>query len=917
MDSAASTAPRPWWKTLFFGDFEPSFENHCLVVACRFMVFYPALIVFSFPGCRIWAILTILFWLGSGHWKERFELIRSNLFLSLAVAYLALAFLGIFYSAAPLDDRIREWHGRQTLLIFPVLVTLLYQCPERRPQMFAVYNLSIIVAFAIFLLLFFAGNDSWELYVRTGGIYFFKNYIGTGISLVLWAGLWICYPFSSREIPWIRQRLSLKTLEAISAASRLRPWTICVDVFARRLPWQSLVWSLLRWGVIGSVAAYLFLANPSRTSQLTMLVSCAGLLLLWNWRNGLVYLLVTAALLIPLVYSTSSSFEKRVDAGIADARFFLASVLQGRSGELLHNTEYRAVADGRLLNYRQLAAKTREKPLFGFGMGVMDSICRTVSTMPLTNPHNEYLCIAIQSGWVGLMLYLALLGAGLIGAFRKTTPWKQLGVFVLLTLIVDGCFNCALSYSSASRFYGILLATVFVADLKRKRLPERRSAATSPTFFRAVQGPDALIRKLDFIREVDKLKQILRRNYVLGGLRRENDAEHSWHIALMSVLFADDAAASGIDRLRVLKMLLVHDLVEIDAGDTYAFDVRGNADKAKREQAAADRIFRILPEKNAVELRQLWDEFEAGETPDSKFAAAMDRLQPMLQNYLYEGAVWRRNGISPEQVASRLGPVREAVPELGKVADAIIVDAVNRGYFVETATFAVIIVAAGQSRRFGDATQKKPFIPLAGLPVWQHSAERFAARSDVRQLIVVVAADDERWFREQYAEPIQRLGIEIVCGGQERFQSVQNALDTVRNDIDFVAVHDAARPGVFETEIDSVFAAARKNGAAMLASPIVGTVKRIDATKIVETVPREKVWEAQTPQVFERQLLIEAYAERFGQPTDDAQLVEQLGREVVVVPGDRRNLKITTRADFEYLERILTASSSDSANTFS
>jgi 2-C-methyl-D-erythritol 4-phosphate cytidylyltransferase len=195
---------------------------------------------------------------------------------------------------------------------------------------------------------------------------------------------------------------------------------------------------------------------------------------------------------------------------------------------------------------------------------------------------------------------------------------------------------------------------------------------------------------------------------------------------------------------------------------------------------------------------------------------------------------------------------------------------------------------------------------LAGRPVWLHSAERFAARDDVRQLIVVVSPEDEQWFRDEYAEDIQRLKIEVVRGGAERFESVQLALNTVWESTDYVAVHDAARPCVSEESIDAVFQAARRHDAAMLAAPVVGTVKRIDEDRIVETVPREVIWEAQTPQVFERRLLINAYAERYGRPTDDAQLVERLGKEVFIISGDRRNIKITTQEDFEMLQRMLT-----------
>lgn len=200
-------------------------------------------------------------------------------------------------------------------------------------------------------------------------------------------------------------------------------------------------------------------------------------------------------------------------------------------------------------------------------------------------------------------------------------------------------------------------------------------------------APDATLHrtvaKLEFLRETEKLKEVLRRNYILAGKRLENDAEHSWHVALMAVLFFEDAAEPGVDLLRVLKMLLIHDLVEIDAGDTYAFDTAAHADKVEREEQAADRIFGLLPSDLGNELRRLWAEFDAGETPDARFALALDRIQPAIQNYLFEGTVWKRNKVDVDRVRKRFDPIRGAIPPLERLADLMLDDAVRRGFFLE------------------------------------------------------------------------------------------------------------------------------------------------------------------------------------------------------------------------------------------
>lgn len=224
-------------------------------------------------------------------------------------------------------------------------------------------------------------------------------------------------------------------------------------------------------------------------------------------------------------------------------------------------------------------------------------------------------------------------------------------------------------------------------------------------------------------------------------------------------------------------------------------------------------------------------------------------------------------------------------------------------------TFAVILPAAGKSSRFRDDFYKKPFFPLENRPVWLHAAERFTNRQDVQQTLLVIAKEDREQFQLKFGANAALLGVEVVEGGQERYDSVAAALARVKPDIEYVAVHDAARPCLAEQWIDEVFAAAVKSGAAILATPVHGTLKRVGQDRsIAETVSRDGIWEAQTPQVFRRQLLLDAYARRGKEPaTDDAQLVERLGQKVTVVPGSPMNLKITTKDDLRLAGAMLKA----------
>jgi 2-C-methyl-D-erythritol 4-phosphate cytidylyltransferase len=225
------------------------------------------------------------------------------------------------------------------------------------------------------------------------------------------------------------------------------------------------------------------------------------------------------------------------------------------------------------------------------------------------------------------------------------------------------------------------------------------------------------------------------------------------------------------------------------------------------------------------------------------------------------------------------------------------------------AKFAVILPAAGRSTRFRDQSYKKPFAPLANKAVWLHSVERFLNRSDVIQTILVLAPEDREEFQLKFGANIAFLDIEVINGGAERADSIQNALSRVKPEADFICVHDAARPCLCDAWIDDIFAAAQKTDAAIFAIPLVGTIKRAgDDRKIEATVPRDKLWEAQTPQVFRRQLLLDAYAKREGfNATDDAQLVERLGHPVTIVPGSPINIKITTKEDQRFAEFALKA----------
>ena len=202
----------------------------------------------------------------------------------------------------------------------------------------------------------------------------------------------------------------------------------------------------------------------------------------------------------------------------------------------------------------------------------------------------------------------------------------------------------------------------------------RQIPADLPADADSVTLSERLRQQLAFVREVDRLKSVLRRTSLIDRTRRENTAEHSWHLTTMALTFAEHAEP-GADMHRVLMMLVVHDVVEIDAGDTFAFDTVGYADKAEREAQAAVRIFGLLPADTAHRLRSAWEEFEAGISAEARFANAIDRLQALVLNDGGgDGGTWRAHGISRRAVLERMEPIRHGAPGLWPV----VLDAVDR-----------------------------------------------------------------------------------------------------------------------------------------------------------------------------------------------------------------------------------------------
>ena len=189
---------------------------------------------------------------------------------------------------------------------------------------------------------------------------------------------------------------------------------------------------------------------------------------------------------------------------------------------------------------------------------------------------------------------------------------------------------------------------------------------------------EKLRKQIKFALVIDEMKNIFRRNLIIDGSRRENDAEHSWNLAMLAMLF-EEYSAEKVDIEKVLKIALVHDLIEVYAGDTFAYDVKGNEDKLQREIKSADKLFGILDPVQGAEIRALWDEFEAKETAESRYANAIDRIQPLINNYMTNGHTWKEGDVHAPQILKRMDIIRTTTPALWPIVEGIIATSIEIG----------------------------------------------------------------------------------------------------------------------------------------------------------------------------------------------------------------------------------------------
>jgi O-antigen ligase len=453
--------------TFLYGNENPSRKNFFYTAAIRLMVCYPVVAVMSVSAADIFSILIFLFWILSGHWKDRWTLLKESPLILAAIPIIVWTFSGVFRDFLVSGDyriffdSLRYWWGHFLFFFAFILATLLCQkgvCQkEIRSAILSSINLAMIL---IWILVILFGTDLLPASCRIihiSSIHFYRNTIYFGMGLVLWAGLWICTPFTLKDIPLIRRFLPRRVLLGMKRATQISPLNLLLH-HRDRLFFETAFFLLLRWGVVVFIGYYLFWINPSRTGQLALLVAASTVFVCWNWKKGIPLAVVLCVCVPFAAHYSSPVFLKKAIETINDTQTFTADVSQGK--ETLRS-------DSRLTIWKKTFALICEKPIIGYGMerGRKEVLTKT----KYNHPHNEFIYITLEFGVIGLTCFLFWLGILVYRTITQPLQWRCFGFFVIVVLFIDSMTNCALSYDQEAHLFLVLIAILFAMDRKQQK----------------------------------------------------------------------------------------------------------------------------------------------------------------------------------------------------------------------------------------------------------------------------------------------------------------------------------------------------------------------------------------------------------------------------------------------------------------
>ncbi|MDR2755414.1 MAG: O-antigen ligase family protein [Planctomycetaceae bacterium] len=454
-------------NTFLYGDEHPHWQNFFHRAAIRLLICYPIVAAISISVTDVFSLLILLFWFLSGHWRERFDFVRKNSLILVSLPFIAFTFSGIFRDWLITGDykvlleSTRYWWGHYPLFFSLIIATLVLK-KETRNTVFSSINLAIVLLWVLALLF---GTDLLpEPYrvVKLSTLNLYRNTICFGMGLVLWTGLWICVPFTSRNIPLVRRFLPIAFLLAMKEAARISPIDFILFPFRKRRYVLTFCFLLLRWGVVCFVCYYLFWINPSRTAQLSFLGTISVLLVSWNWKKGGILAILFCVLTIVVAQCMSPVFERKADRTVNDILSFTSDIINDTDNFQSHD---------RLMLWKEIFPSICQKPIIGYGMYLGRQEVKTKTSTHRVDPHNEFINIVVEFGLLGMILFLFWL-IFFFNYFRNDIlVWKYLGLFIATAITIDCLYNCALSYNRESHLFCVLIGILYATS--RQYLPKK------------------------------------------------------------------------------------------------------------------------------------------------------------------------------------------------------------------------------------------------------------------------------------------------------------------------------------------------------------------------------------------------------------------------------------------------------------
>ncbi|MDR3198281.1 MAG: O-antigen ligase family protein [Planctomycetaceae bacterium] len=463
-------------NTFLYGDEKPHWQNFFHRAAIRLAIAYPVIAAISISAADVFALLILLFWFLSGHWRERCDFVKKNTLILVSLPFIVLTFSGIFRDWLITGDykvlleSTRYWWGHYPLFFSLIIATLLLKKETWNTALSSIN--SAIILLWILVLLFGSGllPESYRL-VDVSSLNLYRNKIHFGMGLVLWSGLWICVPFTSRNIPLVRRFLPLSFLLGMKEAAQISPIGLLLFPFRKRRYVLTLCFLLLRWGTVCLIGYYLFWFNPSRTAQLSFLCTISVLIISWNWKKGGILAVLFCVLTVIIAQCCSPVFESKATRTINDIKEFTTDILNNTNTLQSHD---------RLMIWKQIFPSICEKPIFGHGMELGRKEVKDKTGF--VDPHNEFINITLEFGLLGLITFLFWLIFSL-NHFRNGVPvWNYLGLFIATALIIDNLYNCGLSYDRESHLFCVLIGILYVTDFtyNRRTKPLEKQQSSTP-----------------------------------------------------------------------------------------------------------------------------------------------------------------------------------------------------------------------------------------------------------------------------------------------------------------------------------------------------------------------------------------------------------------------------------------------------